>query len=104
MTGAFGRLALHTWTVDTTPLVTALDAARVAGFDAVELRRIDFVRCHDAGMSNAQVLDLIRRSGVKVAILGVEYGWLFAEARKAAACSRRSARPARTRWRSGATC
>ncbi len=78
MTEKFGRLALHMWTIDTTPLATALDAARVAGFDAVELRRTDFKRCFDAGMSNAQVLDLIRASGIPVGVLGVEYGWLFA--------------------------
>src|SRR6185312_5125814 len=52
----FGRLALHMWTIDTTPLATALDA----------------------GMRNAQVLDLINKSGIPVGVLGVEYGWLFA--------------------------
>jgi len=78
MTEKFGRLALHTWTIDTTPLKAALDAARQGGFDAVELRRIDFTRCFDAGMSNAQVLDLIKASGIPVGVLGVEYGWLFA--------------------------
>jgi sugar phosphate isomerase/epimerase len=66
------------WTIDTTPLATALDAARVAGYDAVELRRTDFKRCLDAGMTNAQLLDLIRNSGIPVGVLGVEYGWLFA--------------------------
>src|SRR5246127_5249114 len=74
----FGRLAMHMWTIDTTPLATALDAARTAGYDAVELRRTDFKRCYDAGMSNAQVLELIRNSGIPVGVLGVEYGWLFA--------------------------
>ena len=78
MAEKFGRLALHMWTIDTTPLATALDAARVGGFDAVELRRTDFKRCYDAGMSNAQVLDLIRKGGIPVGVLGVEYGWLFA--------------------------
>jgi len=78
MTEKFGRLALHMWTIDTTPLATALDAARVAGYDAVELRRTDFKRCFDAGMSNKDVLDLIRKSGIPVGVLGVEYGWLFA--------------------------
>ena len=78
MAEKFGRLALHMWTIDTTPLATALDAARVAGYDAVELRRTDFKRCFDAGMSNAQVLDLIRNGGIPVGVLGVEYGWLFA--------------------------
>jgi 2-keto-myo-inositol isomerase len=75
---AFGRLALHLWTIDTTPLATALDAAKQAGYDAVELRRIDFKRCFENGMSNAQVLDLVRASGIAVGVLGVEYGWLFA--------------------------
>ncbi|MDP2410674.1 MAG: sugar phosphate isomerase/epimerase [Pseudolabrys sp.] len=77
MTAKFGRLALHTWTIDTTPLATALDAAKQGGFDAVELRRTDFKRCFDEGMSNDQVLDLIRESGIPVGVLGVEYGWLF---------------------------
>ena len=79
MANRFGRLALHMWTIDTTPLATALDAARDAGYDAVELRRIDFKRCFEAGMSNAQVLDIVRNSGVTVGVLGVEYGWLFAK-------------------------
>ncbi len=74
----FGRLALHMWTIDTTPLATALDAAREAGYDAVELRRIDFKRCFENGMSNAQVLDLIAKANIPVGVLGVEYGWLFA--------------------------
>ena len=84
MSEKFGRLALHMWTLDTTPLATALDAAKQAGFDAVELRRTDFKRCFDAGMSNAQVLDLIRASGIPVGVLGVEYGWLFATAEESA--------------------
>jgi sugar phosphate isomerase/epimerase len=78
MTGKFGRLALHTWTIDTTPLSIALDAALKAGYDAVELRRIDFKRLLDAGHTNPQILELIRSCGIRVGILGVEYGWLFA--------------------------
>jgi 2-keto-myo-inositol isomerase len=74
----FGRLALHTWTIDTTPLKSALAAARAGGFDAVELRRIDFQRCFEQGMSNAAVLDLIRAAEIPVCTLGCEYGWLFA--------------------------
>ena len=77
MSEKFGRLALHMWTIDTTPLKEGLAAARQGGFDAVELRRTDFKRCFDAGMSNGQVLDLIRASGIPVGVLGVEYGWLF---------------------------
>src|SRR4029077_19459256 len=73
----FGRLALHMWTIDTTPLATALDAAKQGGFDAVDIRRTDFKPCFDLGMSNAQVLDLIGQAGIPCGVLGVEYGWLF---------------------------
>jgi hypothetical protein len=52
------------WTIDTTPLATALDAAKQAGYDAVELRRTDFKRCFDTGMSNDTVLGLIKKSGI----------------------------------------
>ena len=78
MTAKFGRLALHMWTIDTTPLKEGLQAAKLGGFDAVELRRTDFKRCFDAGMNNGQVLDLIKAGGIPVGVLGVEYGWLFA--------------------------
>ena len=73
------RLALHTWTLDTTPLADALRAAKNAGWDAIELRRIDFTRCFEKGMTNAQVLDLVRKSGLKVACIGTEYGLVFAQ-------------------------
>src|SRR4029078_9410203 len=78
MSKKFGRLALHMWTIDTTPPATALDAAKQAGYEAVELRRTDFKRCFDTGMTNAQVLGLIKKSGIPCGVLGVEYGWLFA--------------------------
>src|SRR5215471_7750545 len=71
------RLALHTWTLDTTPLAQLLTVIKRAGWSGVELRRIDFTRCYDAGMSNAQVLDLVRGSGLKVACMGCENGLLF---------------------------
>ena len=75
---AFGRLALHTWTLDTTPLPDAIVAAREAGFDAVELRRTDFKRCTERGIPNGAVLDIIRATHMPVCTLGCEYGWLFA--------------------------
>lgn len=78
MTEKFGRLALHTWTIDTTPLGNALKAIKYSGYDAVELRRTDFKRCYETGMSNDDVVKMVKDSGVKVAVLGVEYGWLFA--------------------------
>ncbi len=74
----FRGIALHTWTVDTTPLEGALAAAKAGGFDAIELRRVDFLRCHERGLSNKAVVDLVRASGLPVSAVGVEYGWIFA--------------------------
>ncbi len=78
MSPPFGRLALHTWTLDTTLLPDAIAAARTAGFDAVELRRIDFVRGHERGLTDDGVIAEIKAGGLRVAVLGVEAGWLFA--------------------------
>lgn len=78
MAHRFRGLALHTWTVDTTPLDQALAAAKAGGFDAVELRRIDFDRSAKRGLANAAVLDLVRAAGLPVSAMGVEYGWIFA--------------------------
>lgn len=71
------RLALHTWSLDTTSLAGTLHAARDGGWNAVELRRVDFTRCFEAGMTNDQVLGLVRESGLHVATLGTEYGLIF---------------------------
>jgi sugar phosphate isomerase/epimerase len=73
------RLALHTWSLDTTALPEAIAAARRGGFDALELRRIDFTRLRDQGMTEEQVVDLVREGGLPVDVLGTEYGLLFAE-------------------------
>ena len=42
-------LALHTWTLDPLPLPELLTVARETGWDAVELRQLDFVRTIEAG-------------------------------------------------------
>jgi sugar phosphate isomerase/epimerase len=76
---AIGRLALHTWTLDTTPLETILRVAKQTGWDAIELRRLDFARAREAGQSSDDVLALVKRSGLPVACVGVQLGWLFAE-------------------------
>ena len=72
------RLALHTWTLDTTPLADVLGIARDVGWQAIELRRIDFARADAAGMPASAVLDLVMRSGLPVACVGVELGWMTA--------------------------
>jgi 2-keto-myo-inositol isomerase len=73
------RLALHTWTLDTTPLPGALRAARAAGWPAIELRRVDFARAAEAGQSAETVIGLVRASGLPVACVGGQLGWMFSD-------------------------
>jgi 2-keto-myo-inositol isomerase len=72
-------LALHTWTLDTTPLATVLDIARTTGWDALELRRIDFDRAESQGQTEGHVVDLVGNSGLAVSAVGVTAGWMFAD-------------------------
>jgi 2-keto-myo-inositol isomerase len=73
------RLALHTWTLDTTPLSDVVAVAQTAGWDAIELRRLDYNRARDAGRAATWVEDSVRRSGLPVACVGVEFGWMWAD-------------------------
>lgn len=78
MRHGFRGLALHLWTVDTTPFEEALAAAKAGGFDAVELRRVDFKRAGEGGLSNTALLGRVRANGLPVSAVGCEYGWAFA--------------------------
>src|SRR5439155_20303162 len=71
------KLALHAWTLDTTPLADFLRVARETGWDAVELRRLDFTRAAEHGESASAMIDLVKGSGLPVACVGVEYGWMW---------------------------
>lgn len=73
------RLALHTWTLDTTPLAEALRVARETGWEAVELRRVDFVRAAERGLDADAVIELVKKNGLPVSCVGVENGWMWAE-------------------------
>lgn len=73
------RLALHTWTLESTPFADALDIARETAWNAVEIRRSDVMQCYQAGMARDDVIRLIRESGIAVANTGTEYGILFAQ-------------------------
>jgi 2-keto-myo-inositol isomerase len=72
-------LALHTWTLDTTPLPRVLEITRETGWRAVELRRLDFARAAEHGQGAEAVLDLVRSSGLATACVGVALGWMWAE-------------------------
>src|SRR5689334_9671558 len=73
------RLALHTWTLDSTPLPEVLRIAKATGWEAVELRHVDFERAAEAGQSEQDVFDLIRASGLSVAAMGARLGWMYAQ-------------------------
>ncbi len=73
------QLALHTWTLETTPFAEVLRIARDTGWDAVEIRRSDVMQCYKSGLSREGVIRLIRESGIAVGVLGTEYGLLFAQ-------------------------
>ena len=73
------KLALHTWTLDTTPLADVLPIVRAAGWDGIELRRIDFARAAAQGESSAAVIERVKASGLPVSCVGVEVGWMFTE-------------------------
>lgn len=72
------KLALHTWTLDTTPLAEVLRVARETRWEAIELRRLDFTRAADAGEPAERVIERVRTSGLPVACVGVEAGWMWA--------------------------
>lgn len=71
------RIALHSWTLDTTPLADVLRIAREAGYNGVELRHLDFLRGQKAGMSEQAMVELVRAANIKVAVIGAESGVLF---------------------------
>ena len=79
LTTLTNRIGLHTWTLDTTPLSDVLRIARETGYNAIELRHVDFVRCTATGMSNDEILAMIRASGLVVSCVGLETGLLFAQ-------------------------
>jgi sugar phosphate isomerase/epimerase len=66
------RIAIHTWTLDTTPLPDVLRIARDAGYNGVELRHADFMRCRKAGMSEEAVVKMVADANIKVAVIGTE--------------------------------
>jgi 2-keto-myo-inositol isomerase len=78
LNGLQNRIALHTWTLDTTPLADVLHVVREAGYNAVELRHIDFMRGRKAGMSEGEMVKQVRDANIKVAVIGTESGVLFA--------------------------
>jgi len=73
------RLALHMWTLDTTALPDVVAAAQATGWDAIELRRLDWTRAGEAGRAPTWIEDAVRAGRLPVACVGVELGWMWAD-------------------------
>jgi 2-keto-myo-inositol isomerase len=80
----FKGIALHTGTLDTTPFSDVLRIARETGWDAIELRRVDFARAAEAGRAADEVLAQVRASGLAVACVGSVGGWMWSSEADAA--------------------
>jgi len=70
-------IALHSWTLDGVPPRQMLQIARRAGYDAVELRRVDFAEAA-WGLERDDLVAEIGASGIEVATVGIEPGLIFA--------------------------
>ena len=73
------RLALHTWTLLTTPFAEILRVASSAGWDGIELSRQSIAPNSPNALPVAQVAQLLASSVMPVACLGVEPGWMWAD-------------------------
>jgi 4-hydroxyphenylpyruvate dioxygenase len=72
-------LALHTWTLLGTSLADILAVVPATGWDGIELSRLSFAPNHPLALPAADVERLVRASGVPVACVGVEPGWIWAD-------------------------
>ena len=79
MANLHDRIGLHTWTLATTPLADVLHISRKTGYNTVEPRHTNFMRRIESGMSNDEVLAMIRASGLAVSCMGLETGMLVAK-------------------------
>lgn len=71
------RLALHTWTLESTPFPALLEVVRDAGWPAVEIRRSDVVQFYKAGGDRDALIATLRACGIRLAVVGTEYGLVF---------------------------
>src|SRR5262245_39994567 len=73
------RLALHTWTLLSTPLADAVRIARDVGWEGVELSGRSFAPGGPTALPAAEVERVARAGGLPVACLSVDLGWMWAE-------------------------
>ena len=81
------KLALHTGTIRMSQSTSCCEVARETGWDAVELRYLDFERAMEAGRSIEDILALVKASGLPVSRpLGFSVAGCTRRARSARSC------------------
>lgn len=73
------RLALHTWTLLSTPLADIVRTAAATGWDAVELSARAFGASSRNGLPPDEIARVVRAGGLPIACVGVEHGWMWAD-------------------------
>jgi sugar phosphate isomerase/epimerase len=79
------RLALHTWTLLTTPMADILLVAARTGWDGIEISRQSIAPASPLALPIEEIGRLVKASGLPVACVGAGSGWMWADgdARKA---------------------
>src|SRR5918994_4870589 len=79
------RLAMHTWTLLTTPMADIVTVAARTGWDGIEVSRQSIAPATPLGLPLAEIGRLLKVSGLPLACVGAGHGWMWAdgEARKA---------------------
>jgi sugar phosphate isomerase/epimerase len=72
-------VALHTWTLLTTPLPEILRISAATGWDAVEVSSRAFAAGSPHPLPADEIERVVKASGRPVACLGVELGWMWAD-------------------------
>lgn len=79
------RLALHTWTLLTTPVADILKVAARTGWDGIEVSRQSIAPATPLGLPLTEIGRLLKASGLPLACVGAGHGWMWSDgdARKA---------------------
>jgi len=73
------RLALHTWTLLGTPFTDILKIASATGWDGLEIAGRHVAPNHPTALPLPELERLVRASGLPLACISVESGWIWAD-------------------------
>ena len=73
------RLALHTWTLLGTPFTDILRIAPATGWDGIEVSGRHIAPGHATALSASEIERLVKASGLPLACISVESGWIWAD-------------------------